>query len=206
MNATIHRTPVRGLAALRRIANPVPAPQRCELCSSGLDEDHEHLVEPSVRRLVCCCTACAILFDHGAAQRYRRVPRDILELAGVQISDVLWNRLGIPIGLAFFFRSSVSNALLAVYPSPAGPAEIGVDESDWPEVEALHPAIGAMERDVQALLVNRINGAREYYLVPIDQCYKLTGMIRTHWTGISGGDLLWQELRRFFDRLKERHA
>ena len=41
-----------------------------------------------------------------------------------------------------------------------------------------------MEPDVEALLVNRIGHARawtsEYFLVPIDQCYKLVGLIRSH--------------------------
>jgi hypothetical protein len=66
-----------------------------------------------------------------------------------------------------------------------------------------------MESDVEALLVNRVAHARgsaqaEYYLVPIDECYKLVGIIRTHWRGLSGGTEVWQELGRFFTGLRNR--
>jgi hypothetical protein len=61
-----------------------------------------------------------------------------------------------------------------------------------------------MERDVEALLVNRVRGAREHFLVPIDECYRLIGLIRTHWRGLSGGREVWEELARFFEQLRER--
>jgi hypothetical protein len=57
---------------------------------------------------------------------------------------------------------------------------------------------------VEALLVNRIRAAREYYIVPIDECYKLTGIVRRRWSGFSGGDRLWEEMRLFFEGLKRR--
>ena len=43
------------------------------------------------------------------------------------------------------------------------------------------------EPDVEALLVNRVGAVREYFIVPIDECYKLVGLIRLHWRGLSGG-------------------
>ena len=60
-----------------------------------------------------------------------------------------------------------------------------------------------------ALLVNRVGhvaGAvpAEYYLVPIDECYKLVGLIRTHWRGLSGGTEVWREIGAFFATLKKR--
>ena len=59
------------------------------------------------------------------------------------------------------------------------------------------------------LLVNRVGHARgsspaEYYLVPIDECYKLVGLIRTHWRGLSGGTEVWREIGAFFAALKKR--
>ena len=42
------------------------------------------------------------------------------------------------------------------------------------------------------------------YRVPIDECYKLVGLIRTHWRGLSGGTEVWEEIGRFFDELRER--
>jgi hypothetical protein len=46
-----------------------------------------------------------------------------------------------------------------------------------------------------------------YYLLPIDRCFKLVGLVRTHWRGFSGGSELWQQLERYFAELAEaRHA
>ena len=65
-----------------------------------------------------------------------------------------------------------------------------------------------MNADVEALLVNRVSRARdgaaaEYYLAPIDECYKLTGLIRARWRGLSGGAEVWEEIRNFFTALKK---
>jgi hypothetical protein len=40
--------------------------------------------------------------------------------------------------------------------------------------------------------------------VPIDECYKLSGIIRLHWHGISGGLEVWEKVGQFFARLRER--
>jgi hypothetical protein len=37
-----------------------------------------------------------------------------------------------------------------------------------------------IETDVEALLVNRVAEARDYYIVPIDLCFELVGLIRAH--------------------------
>jgi len=50
--------------------------------------------------------------------------------------------------------------------------------------------------------VNRLNGARDYYLAPIDVCFELTGLIRLHWRGFSGGEKVWEELGKYFGRLR----
>ena len=46
--------------------------------------------------------------------------------------------------------------------------------------------------------------AAEYYLLPIDECYRLVGLIRMHWKGLSGGTDVWRELGEFFTSLKGR--
>jgi len=61
-----------------------------------------------------------------------------------------------------------------------------------------------MERDVEALLVNRVRGAREHFLVPMAECYSLVGLIRMHWRGLSGGREVWEEIGRFFEELRKR--
>ena len=55
-----------------------------------------------------------------------------------------------------------------------------------------------MEPDVEALLINRVGPAREYFLAPIDECYRLVGLIRLHWRGLSGGTEVWKEIQGFF--------
>jgi hypothetical protein len=66
-----------------------------------------------------------------------------------------------------------------------------------------------MEADVEALLVNRVAYARgaaasAYYVLPIDECYKLVGLIRSQWRGLSGGAEVWQAIGEFFEQLKRR--
>ena len=66
---------------------------------------------------------------------------------------------------------------------------------------ARNPVLATFEADVEALLVNRTNGRRLYYRVPIDRCFELVGLIRTQWQGWSGGDAVWQAIDEYFARL-----
>ena len=50
--------------------------------------------------------------------------------------------------------------------------------------------------------MNRTRGERRYFIAPIDQCYRLTGVIRKEWRGFSGGETVWQEVDRFFESLQ----
>jgi len=115
----------------------------------------------------------------------------------------------VPIEMAFFFRSTPHGKVIALYPSPAGPTESLLSLDTWADIAEMNPILSAMEADVTALLVNRVGHARgsspaEYYLVPIDECYKLVGLIRTHWRGLSGGPAVWGEIAGFFAALKDR--
>jgi hypothetical protein len=203
MKAEDHTAGAHGLAALRNFVRRQPEVERCELCSAPIAGSHYHLIDPKTRRLLCACNPCAILFSGDVETQYRRVPRDIRHLTGFVMSDQAWNSLGIPIGLAFIYRSSVSSEMMAVYPSPAGPTESPLDAEAWDELVADVPWLAKLTPDVEALLVNRMNGAREYFRAPIDECYKLTGIVRKHWRGFSGGEEGWLRIREFFDALKE---
>jgi len=193
----------RGLASLRNFVHKPPPIESCDLCSLPLAERHQHLVDPQTRKLLCACDACAILFSDRGETHYRRVPRDTRYLNSFVLSDQGWNSLAIPIGLAFIYSSSVSDQVLAVYPSPAGPTESAIDKDSWEELAADNPVLTNLSPDVEALLVNRMRGAREYFVAPIDECYKLTGIVRKYWRGFSGGDEGWEQIGIFFDRLKE---
>ncbi len=199
----------RGFELLRQFAQRRPAGQSCELCSAPLLSEHPHLVELSVRRLVCACDACAILFSGQAGARYKRVSRRFLSLPAFRLTDAQWDGLGIPIGMAFFFTNSLLNQVVAQYPSPAGATESLVLLEAWHDIVAANSLLSGMEEDVEALLVNRVGHTRgispaEYYIVPIDQCYRLVGLIRTYWRGFSGGGEVWQQIADFFADLKRR--
>jgi len=196
-------------AALRQFARKRAAVERCEMCSRELAPEHEHLVEPANRKLICACGACAILFEGQAGTKYKRVPRRVLFLQDFQLTDGQWDGLMVPIEMAFFFKSSPHEKVIALYPSPAGPTESLLPLETWDDIEQANPVLKGMEADVTALLVNRVGHARgaapaEYYLVPIDECYKLVGLIRTHWRGLSGGTEVWREIGAFFAMLKKR--
>ncbi len=196
-------------AALRQFARKPPTQERCELCSREIAPEHEHLVEPAKRKLLCVCSACAILFDGQSGAKYKRVPRRVLYLRDFQMTDSQWDSLMVPIDMAFFFKSTMHGRVIALYPSPAGPMESLLSLDTWADIALVNPVLDEMEADVVAVLVNRVGHARgvspaEYYLVPIDECYKLVGLIRSHWRGLSGGTEVWREIGAFFAALKKR--
>jgi hypothetical protein len=196
-------SPQSAIRSLRRFVRPrAAAAERCELCAAELPPGHLHLIEPQTRQLVCACQPCAILFSGQTETKYRRVPQRVRPLPDFRLTDAQWDGLSIPIGMAFFFRSSPAGKTLALYPSPAGATESLLDLESWNSVVEDNPVLKELEPDVEALLVNRVNGAREYFVVPIDECYKLVGLIRAHWRGLSGGAEVWEEIGRFFEGLK----
>ena len=97
-----------------------------------------------------------------------------------------------------------ADRVMALYPSPMGPTESLLPLDVWSELESKNPILAGLEPDVEALLVNRVRGSRESFVVPIDECYRLVGIIRTHWRGLSGGREVWKEIESFFTELKLR--
>ncbi len=182
------------------------ARERCELCGEPIPPEHRHLLNISTRELMCACRPCSILFDREAASegKYRLVPDRHLFLDDFEMSDVQWESLRVPVDMAFFFYSTPAERVVAFYPSPMGPTESLLKLGAWEELERSNPVLGGMERDVEALLVNRVRGAKENFLVPIDECYSLVGLIRMRWRGLSGGREVWEEIGRFFEELRKR--
>jgi hypothetical protein len=196
-------SPQSTIEVLRRFVRPRPsAAERCDLCGAELPAEHQHLFEPPTRQLFCSCEACAILFSGQKETKYSRVPRRVRYLADFRLADARWESLMLPIGMAFFFHSSPAGKTLALYPSPAGATESLLDLSAGAEVVEENPVLREMEPDVEALLVNRVRGAADYYLAPIDECYKLVGLIRAGWRGLSGGTEVWKGIEEFFAELK----
>jgi hypothetical protein len=193
-------------AAAATAAAAEVAQERCELCSEPIPPEHRHLLEVSTREIMCSCRACSILFDSKAASegRYRIIPDRRLFLEDFEMSDAQWESLRIPVDMAFFFHSAPAERVVAFYPSPMGPTESLLKLSAWEDLERTNPVLKEMEEDVEALLVNRAKGAREHFLVPMDKCYSLVGLIRMHWRGFSGGQEVWEALEQFFEELRRR--
>ena len=143
-------------------------------------------------QLLCACDACSLLFRGRTDAKYKRVPRDARLLTNFQMSDADWDGLLIPINLAFFLQSSLDKRVSAFYPSPAGATESLLPLAAWTIIVEANPSLRRLEPDVEALLVNRVGHARgsaasQYYIAPIDACYRLVGLIRIHWSGLGGG-------------------
>ena len=190
------------LASLKQfVRKPSEKAEVCELCAAPLAARHDHLLELERRRVTCACPSCAILFDRNSRQRFRRIPRDVYRLREFSMDDFEWESLLIPINLAFFVHSSTTNKMTALYPSPAGVVESALDLEFWKTIAERNPVLTRMEPDVEALLVNRVGTEPLYFRVPIDQCFRLVGIIRRHWRGLSGGTEVWTEVNRFFAEL-----
>jgi hypothetical protein len=130
-------------------------------------------------------------------------------LADFQMTDARWEDLLIPINMAFFFHSSTEDRMVTLYPSPAGAVESQLRLDAWDEIMQQNRVLRNLRPDIEALLVNRVGHAHElsraeYYIAPIDECYRLVGLIRANWKGLSGGPEVWGEIGRFFSDLRSR--
>jgi hypothetical protein len=176
------------------------AQERCDLCRTTVPDDHRHLLHLTERRIVCVCEACWAL--HSGDAQYRPTGMRSLWLEGFQCDEVSWASLQIPIGLAFFMRSSVSGSVVSFYPSPAGATESELPLDSWEALVAANPVLTRLDADGEALVVNRLSDPPQYAILPIDRCYELVGLIRTRWEGISGGDALAEAVPEFFERVR----
>jgi hypothetical protein len=104
---------------LRQFARRRPALERCEMCSTPLAPDHQHLLEPVNRKIACACDACAILFHAQGDTKFKRIPRRIRFLPDFQLTESQWNGMLMPINMAFFFKSTPHEGrVIACIPVP----------------------------------------------------------------------------------------
>jgi hypothetical protein len=174
----------------------------CQLCPSGIAEDHRHLLHLDERRILCVCETCWSV--HSGDAEYRPAGVRTLWLEDFDLPDEHWAALQIPIGLAFIMRSSMTGQVVALYPSPAGATESELDLLSWAAMCAANPVLDRLEPDAEALIVNRLADPPQYVLAPIDQCYRLVGLIKSRWEGISGGRAIESAVAEFFAELHER--
>lgn len=176
------------------------------MCGAPVEPEHRHVLELTRRELLCSCRACALLFDTDGSggRNYRMIPDRRLLLNGFSLTETLWTELRIPVDMAFFFFNSALGRMVALYPGPMGATESLLSLTAWEELSAGNSVLAGMSPDVEALLVNRTGDLHESWLLPVDACYTLVGLIRLHWKGLSGGEEAWDAIARFFGDLRER--
>ena len=129
--------------------------------------------------------------------------RRVRRLHDFVFTDLQWEEMMLPINLAFFLRNA-EKRMTVMYPSPAGAIESQLGLHSWDERVEGHRFLVEMEPEVEALIVNRVGPEPLYYIAPIDECYRLTGVIRTKWRGLSGGTAVWAAITEFFAELEKK--
>ena len=174
------------------------AEEKCEFCAAVIPSEHGHVADLEQSSLMCACRACYLLFTHGQAGRgrYRSVPDRYAVDPDRPMTAAEWDMLDIPVGLAFFLRSSAAGEVTGFYPSPAGATQCRLDLAAWDRLAADHPLLAVLAPDVEAALICRTDTSVEHFLVPVDVCYELAGRMRLHWRGFDGGEQARAEHRR----------
>ena len=171
----------------------------CVLCGVALGERHKHVVEAGGGRVRCACVACAGVFVRPGGASLRVVTRARRLAAAVDDAD--WRALRLPVAIASF-RRSTSGAVSAHVPGPGGTTASRLADGAWAALRARHPALPAIEPEIEAVVLSRLDGADGAYLVSIDLCYRLAGILRARWRGIAGGEDARAALASFFAELQ----
>jgi hypothetical protein len=191
---------LRRLTAARAAAGPPRPVERCDLCGGEVPAEHRHLLQLEERQILCACESCFAL--RAGEPGLRPTGRRVAWLDGFTLAEEVWAAFRIPIGLAFFFRTSVGSGVTALYPSPAGATESELELGAWDELVAANPVLETLEPDAEALVVNRLAGPPAFAIAPIDRCYALVGLVKLCWEGINGGAGLRRAIEGFFDELR----
>ncbi|MGH8969595.1 MAG: DUF5947 family protein [Actinomycetes bacterium] len=195
---------------MRRLLDAPPPTEavgeRCEMCAEPIAVDHGHLVDLRARSLMCTCRGCTLLFSNPGAGsgRFRIVPDRYLSDPAFVLDDAGWDRLQIPVRMAFFLRNSELERVVGFYPSPAGATECELPMDGFEQGLGRSPLAAMLEPDVEALLARGDRGNSSLHLVPVDACYELVGLVRLTWKGFDGGADARTAIDGFFGRLADR--
>ena len=96
--------------------------------------------------------------------------------------------------------SSPSTRARPARPSPSSPPEA------WRDLRTANPVLMSLESDAEALIVNRIADPPQYAIAPIDECYRLVGLIKVELGRDLGRRGPERAIAAFFAELRERAA
>jgi hypothetical protein len=195
---------IGGLRGLAKPKPPAGPDEHCDLCATTVPADHRHMLDLYERRIVCVCESCWAL--RSGDPEYRPTGSRTLWLEEFRLPEELWAQFRIPIGLAFFMHSSLTDCIVAMYPSPAGATESELHFETWGRLVAMNPVLRELEHDAEALIVNRMSDPPAYAIAPIDRCYMLVGLVKAAWEGISGGPAIEDAIGDYFDDLRRAAA
>jgi hypothetical protein len=191
---------LRRITAARATARPPRPVERCDLCTTEVPPDHRHLLQLEERQILCACESCFAL--RSGEPQFRPTGNRVLWLEDFELADDVWAEFGIPIGLAFLFRSTVAQQVVALYPSPAGATESELELGSWSRLVEANPVLETLAADSEALIVNRLADPGQFAIAPIDRCYALVGLVKLRWEGINGGRGLADAVSQYFDALR----
>jgi hypothetical protein len=206
--AVANRRRAMMVSGLRGLAQPKPPnkaeqlgpDEHCDLCNTTVPADHRHMLNLYERQIVCVCESCWALRSGDAD--FRPTGSRTLWLEDFVLPEELWAQFRIPIGLAFFMHSTVTNCIVAMYPSPAGATESELHFETWSRLAEMNPVLRDLEPDAEALIVNRTSDPPAFAIAPIDRCYMLVGLVKASWEGISGGAGMERAIEAYFEELR----
>ena len=180
----LRRQRSNGAAAAAATA-PAARAELCDLCGKELPADHRHLLHLVERRILCTCESCLALrggdpelrptgHPDGVAGRLRALRRDL----GV-VRDPDRARL-----LPGLDAPAAGSSRCTRAPAGATESELEIERLGR-AARAANPVLMSLEPDAEALIVNRIADPPEHAIAPIDECYRLVGMVKVAWEGIS---------------------
>lgn len=189
-------------ALLRRLIHFGTAENVCAFCQS-IDSSHYcRLLDVPCRNIICACEECA---KHVAPldENYKPIPCQTRALPDFQMTDYQWDGFALPINAAFFQFDTLAGEIVAVYPGAEGAVRAELTDDQWSALREENPVLADMQADVEALLVNRIGIAREYYIAPIDKCLELAERVSARWRETSSGEAVCREIEEFFSALRK---
>ena len=184
--------PEHGRRTARSLGTPTPADEPGRAGRGGLRPVRQADRPPTTatcctsieRRIICTCESCLAM--RAGDRELRPTGTRIVWLDDFDLPDEIWASFWIPIGLAFFIDSTRDRRLDGALPEPRRRDRVGARARHLGAAADAEPgADGTLEADVEALIVNRMTEPHEHVIAPIDECYRLVGMIKVE----LGGDL-----------------